>query len=101
MTIRCRKESLHLQNSIFEQYRIPSDDIRLVMEGTGIIRGQVVRADGRALSRDVHVHLRPPGEQRGKWGGSCKCKEDGTFEFTGVPPGLTVSGNDVVTKNSA
>jgi hypothetical protein len=35
----------------------------------------------------VNVHVNPPGERIGKWGGSAQLKPDGTYEFTGVPPG--------------
>ncbi|MHC4604991.1 MAG: carboxypeptidase regulatory-like domain-containing protein [Planctomycetota bacterium] len=94
MNISCRAESLHLKNSIFEQYPIPSDEIKLTMTGTGIIRGKVVSKDGEAPSGDVHIHVRPPGEQIGKWGGSRRCEGDGSFEFTGVPPGEYLVGTD-------
>jgi len=92
--IMCHAESLHLKNSILEQYPIPSDEIKLTMTGTGIVQGKVVDKDGKTLSRKVHVHIRPPGEQIDKWGGSCLCEEDGSFEFTGVPPGEYLVGTD-------
>jgi hypothetical protein len=95
MNVRCRAASLYLKNSIFEQYPIPSDEIKLTMTGTGIIRGKVVSKDGEAPSGDVYIHVRPPGEQIGKWGGSRRCKGDGTFEFIGVPPGDYLVGTDV------
>jgi 5-hydroxyisourate hydrolase-like protein (transthyretin family) len=95
MSVRCRRESLHLKNSIFEQYQIPSDEIELTMTGTGIIRGRVIDKDGKAPSGKVHVSVRPPGEQIGKWGGSRECEADGSFEFIGVPPGDYFVGTDV------
>lgn len=95
MNIGCRAESLHLTNSIFEQYTIPSDQIRLTMTGTATIRGTVVDKDGKIPSGDVHIHIRPPGEQIGKWGGSRKCEADGSFEFTGVPPSVYLIGTDL------
>ncbi|MHC4323370.1 MAG: hypothetical protein ACYSUX_03760 [Planctomycetota bacterium] len=92
--VRCRAEGLHQDDSIFEMYPIPCKEIKLTMSGTGIIRGKVIDTNGEVPSRDVHVHMRPPGEQIGKWGGSMKCKEDGTFEFKGVPPGEYLVGSD-------
>jgi len=94
MSIRCRAKSLHLKNSIFERYSIPSDQIRLTMTGTGTIRGKVVDKDGKAPLGKVHINIRPPGEQLGKWGGSRICEVDGSFEFTGVPPGEYLLGTD-------
>jgi len=93
-SVRCRAEGLHQADSIFQMYPIPSKEIRLTMSDTGIIRGKVVDKDGKAPSGRVHVHIRPPGEQIGKWGGSSRCKEDGSFEFTGVPPGEYLVGTD-------
>ncbi len=93
-SIRCRAEDLHQADSIFEMYPVPSKQIRLTVTGTGIIRGKVVNADGKVPAGEVHIHIRPPGEQLGKWGGSARCKEDGSFEFKGVPPGEYLVGTD-------
>ena len=83
-----------MKNSIFEVYQIPSEHVKLTMTGTGIIHVKVVDTDGKTPSEEVHIHVRPPGEQIGKWGGSARCKEDGSFEFTGVPPGEYLIGTD-------
>jgi len=85
--LRCQAASLHLTNSIFEIYPIPTQSIKLVMEGTGILRGRVVDDEGNVPTTEVHVHLEPVGERIGKWGGSMRCATDGSFQFTGVPPG--------------
>ena len=92
--LHCRKAPWHMKDSIFEQYQIPSDGIRLTMVGTGIICGKVVDKDGGIPSGDVHIRVRPHGEQLGKWGGSARVKEDGSFEFTGVPPGEYFIGTE-------
>jgi hypothetical protein len=93
-SLRCRAEGLHQADSIFEMYPVPSKGIKLTMTGTGIIRGKVVDRDGKVPSGQIHIHIRPPGEQIGKWGGSARCKEDGSFEFAGVPPGEYLVGTD-------
>jgi len=92
--IRCRAEGLHQDDSIFKMYPIPCREIKFTMSGTGIIRGKVVDQNGNVPSGNIHINIRPPGEQIGKWGGSMKCKEDGTFEFKGVPPGEYLVGTD-------
>ena len=57
------------------------------MQGTGVIRGKVTGADADP-KRPAHVHLvAEGGAKRGTWGGSMRCKPDGTFEFRNVPPG--------------
>jgi hypothetical protein len=87
VSLHCRSEGLHQESSIFEQYDVPSADLKIVMTGTGIIRGRVVDAKGNPPADQVHVHARPPGDLVGKWGGSMRCQPDGTFEFKNVPPG--------------
>ena len=94
--IRCRFEGLRQANSIFQRHRIPSKQLRLTMSATGIVRGKVVDKNGKAVTGDVHVHIRCPGEQVGKWGGSAKCKDDGGFEFKGAPPVEYFVGTDVL-----
>ena len=49
---------------------------------------------GEAELREIRPHCRPLGEMTGKWGVSRKCKEDGSFDFTGVPPGEYRVGTD-------
>ena len=86
-SIRCRVPKMYLTNSIFDNYSVPSDNIKLVMTGTSTVRGKVYTKDWQTPKKTGHVSIRPVGEQSGKWGGSASVKEDGTFEFKGVPPG--------------
>ena len=90
----CQAPSLHQQTSIFELYKVSNrpwekrEDIRIVMTGTGSVRGKVVDRDGKAPTREFSVNIEPKGgSKRGSWSGSMRCKEGGTFEFSGVPPG--------------
>ena len=93
--VYCRLEPLHMTNFINEIYPIPSDSIKLLMEGTAVIRGKVVDKDGKRPSGEVHLILQPPGDvQIGKWGYSGRLSEDGTFEIAGVPPGEYLIGTD-------
>ena len=94
-SLRCRAEGLHQADSIFEMYPVPSKEIKLTVSGTGTIRGKVLGRNGKPPVGDIHIHIRPPGEQIGKWGGSARCKEDGSFEFSGVPPGKYLIGADI------
>jgi len=87
-SVGCDSGALHLKNSIFEQYPIPSDQIRLVMTGTGAVYGKVVDKDGNRPTGQIVLELNPPGEDRaGKWGYSGYLSDDGTFDISGIPPG--------------
>jgi hypothetical protein len=68
-------------------YDVPSQDLVIKLVGTGKLKVTVVGPDGKPAGADVNVHVNPPGERIGKWGGSAQLKPDGTYEFTGVPPG--------------
>ncbi|MGI6271758.1 MAG: carboxypeptidase regulatory-like domain-containing protein [Anaerohalosphaeraceae bacterium] len=87
VTLRCRAGDMHLTNSIFELYPVPSEGVRLVMTKTSVVRGKVYTKEWQTPKGNVHVTIRPVGEQIGKWGGSMRVQEDGSFEFKGVPPG--------------
>jgi len=88
MSVRCRAKGLYLKNSIFEQYKIPSDDIKLVMTGTGTIFGKVVDKDGKRPEGGILLELEPEGGNKpGSWGGSWNLSADGSFKMTGIPPG--------------
>ena len=69
------------------------------MTGTGIVRVQVVGADGKPPSDKTFVRIEHPGGPRvGQWGGSARCQEDGICEFKEVPPGeYLVSANPGLT----
>ena len=69
----------------------PAQDIAITMTGTGAIKGKVLKSDGTPAS-DGTIHVSPPGNPIGKWGGSTNLNTDGTFQFDNVPPGAyTVS----------
>jgi hypothetical protein len=87
MSIRCRPTGWYLTNSIFEQYQIPSDRIRLTMTRTGTVQGKVVGKDGKRPPGEILLELEPPGDPVGKWAWSGKLSEDGTFDISGIPPG--------------
>ena len=87
--IDCDAPTLHQETSISEMFDIPSDDdIKIIMTGTGIVCGKVVGRDGKPPTREFIAELEPiEGIRVGSWGGSMKCKKDGSFDFKGVPPG--------------
>lgn len=92
--IRCRAPSLHQETSILNLYKISSqplekpEDIEIVVSGTGLVRGKVIGSDGKPPKRAFIVEIEPKGGNTiGSWGGSMQCKEDGSFEFKGVPLG--------------
>lgn len=92
--LRCRAPSLHQETSIFELYPVSrrpwsrEEAITLVVTGTGIIQGTVTDGRGNPPTRQFMVDLEPKGGSKlGSWGGSSRIKEDGSFEFKGVPPG--------------
>jgi hypothetical protein len=91
MGIRCRAEGLHLKNSIFEQYEIPTDGIKLVMTGTGTVFGKVVDRGGNRPAGGILLELGPEGGNKpGTWGYSGHLSADGTFKISGIPPGRYV-----------
>ena len=93
--IRCGAPGLHQTPSIVELYKVPSEDLKFVMTGTGTVRGKVTERDGKPPAGEVHVHiLKPEGNRVGTWGGSMKCQADGRFEFHGVPPGESLVSAD-------
>ncbi len=92
--IRCRAPSLHQETNLFEIYRVSnfpeerSKDIHIIMTGTGVVEGKVTGPNGNPPSCEFIVEIEPKGGHKvGSWGGSMKCKPDGTFAFKGVPPG--------------
>jgi len=92
--IRCPAPSLHQVTSTLDIYEVSlkpwrePDVIKIVVSGTGKVSGKVVGRDGRAPERVFMVEIEPKqGLKIGTWGGSMRCKEDGGFEFKGVPPG--------------
>ena len=93
--LRCRFGALHQVTPVFELYEVTRfarssrKEIRIVMEGTGLVRVKVTGKDGgRRSRRPPHVHLGPAGGSViGSWGGSARCDKEGIVEFKGVPPG--------------
>lgn len=83
----CNAEGYFQPEAVGKLYDVPSQDVAIRVVGTGRIKVTVVGPDGKAVGADVQVHVNPPGERIGKWGGSAQLKADGTYEFTGVPPG--------------
>ncbi|MHC4743147.1 MAG: MSCRAMM family protein, partial [Planctomycetota bacterium] len=89
--LRCESRKLHRKDSIFEQYDVPSEGIKLVMTGTGTITGKVVDKDGKRPKGGIVLELGPEGGNKvGTWGYSGHLSEDGTFEIKGIPPGKYV-----------
>lgn len=86
--IRCNAAGLYHKWSIFEMYPIPSDKLKLIMEGTGTVRGKVVTEKGKIPSGQIVLEIETPGEEKiGKWGYSGYLGKDGTFNISGIPPG--------------
>jgi len=71
---------------------VPDDKtITIAVVATGAVQGKVVDAKGKPASGGT-IHVNPPGDPIGKWGGSMNVEADGSFKFAGVPPGpYTVS----------
>jgi 5-hydroxyisourate hydrolase-like protein (transthyretin family) len=91
ISIRCEPTTVHLKNSIFEQYPVPSDNIKLVVTGTATIWGKVVDKDGKRPAGGIVLKLKPEGGNKpGSWGGSWTLSADGSFKMTGIPPGKYV-----------
>ncbi len=86
--LSCSAEGLHMVNSIFEVYEVPSENVRIVMGRVAHVFGKVRGEEGKRPAGEFIVELNPAGGNRlGTWGGSMKLSEDGTFEIKGIPPG--------------
>jgi len=87
-SLRCNAAGFHHKGSIFEMYPIPSDKLKLIMEGTGTVRGKVLTEKGNIPSGQIVLEIETPGEEKiGKWGYSGYLSKDGTFNISGIPPG--------------
>lgn len=82
-SVRCESPSYFASGR--ELHKVPSNEIRITMVGTGGIRGKVTVKEGQKTSDPLHVHVVPRGDPIGQWGGSMECKPDGSFEFNNVP----------------
>jgi len=89
-----RKPDLHSKSNS-ELHKIPSyrergmgmeTDVRIVVEGTGTVRGNVVGVGENTGRRQVSVHMSAL-DSGNRWGGSMHCREGGGFAFKNVPPG--------------
>lgn len=94
VSLRCREPSLHQKSVSSELFAVGTnpwdkpEEATIVVEGTGTVSGKVVGDDGKPPGRAFIVEIEPKGGGGvGTWGGSVQCKEDGAFEFQGVPPG--------------
>ncbi len=71
-------------------YEVPRTDAIVRLSRAGAIRVSVTDIDGRALSRfedrPLIVEIKPK-DGSGTWGGSVAVREDGTVDFSNVPPG--------------
>lgn len=87
-SIRCRTGQWHQTNSIFEMYSVPSDNLKIILEGTATVRGKVVTEKGNKPAGQIVLEIEPPGEEQvGKWGYSGYLSENGSFDISGIPPG--------------
>ncbi len=93
--LNCVAKGMHQKNSILERYKVTPykfekpEKIVLVLDGTGTIKGKITDGEGNPPERPAIVELEPEGGNKiDSWGGSMMVKEDGTYEFKGVPPGV-------------
>lgn len=67
------------------------NELEIVMGHSATISGKVKGLEkAKAEKAEVMVKLDPVGDPIGKWGGTMTVKEDGSFEFKGVPAGKYV-----------
>ncbi len=88
MRLRIAGREFHSKQAVLKRYDVLSDDINLVVTGTGIVRGKVVDAAGNTPAGEIILELDVAGDRTvGTWGYSGKVKSDGRFEIKGIPPG--------------
>ena len=90
----CSATGYFQPEAVGKLYDVPSEKVTIKLVGTGRLKVTVVGPDGKPVASGVHVHVNPPGERIGKWGGSAELKPDGTYEFDGVPPGQYWASTD-------
>ena len=84
------------QRDRMQIYKVPSEYVKIVMEPTGVIRGQVVEEGGKPIAEPTPVDVVPLGDFFGKWmSPSRPCGSKGEFEYTGVPPGEYLIGTNL------
>jgi hypothetical protein len=84
--LHARKEAFQ-QVDVLALHAVPAEDVKLQLTGTGTVKGKVLDAAGKPVSKG-NISLFPAGGERvGEWSGSMQIRPDGTFAFDGVPPG--------------
>ncbi len=87
-------DGIHRQVDVNHAYGRPYDKIVVVMTALGAVKGRILNANGQP-NQQSFIKISPTGDHPTNWEGGMPVAVNGSFEFTGVPPGQYLLSNGI------